>query len=494
MLSIIIAIPVIMWTLSGFMSPIMSSFKPKVKNQFLASKSIDLSKVKVSLDSALLKNRIECISNFRLVELDGKIYYQIRKVADNRLTYIDAQSAAIDSAAAENYAMKIAKQFLGDSTAKVTGVSFIQNFDEEYLDNNRLLPVYRVDFNRYDNTRLYVDPASDRMGLATNDSRAAFSIFFRNFHSWQFLEKLGPFRSAVLVFLAGISFITAVMGIYIVCITKSKKVNSSNSSLKYRRLHRQIGIIASITMLMFTFSGAYRAFVKLEPDTRQLYSINDEFKAAHLSFSFDSIAKRYSVKNVSLAKLNGTNYLRIVSPPNATNAECHKKDKDASQHHMEMKSLPDVIQYVSITDLKELPDGEEAFAKNMACNFSRQSPENIISVTSVTAFDDDYSMMNKRLPVYKVQFNANNNERWYVETSSGKLATKVNDVDARERFSFSKLHMFHFSHGMGKSTRDLLLVFAALVNLLAALTGTVLLVIWYKKKKPKVKLQPKTIS
>ncbi|MNR58605.1 hypothetical protein D3C85_1796430 [compost metagenome] len=44
------------------------------------------------------------------------------------------------------------------------------------------------------------------------------------------------------------------------------------------------------------------------------------------------------------------------------------------------------------------------------------------------------------------------------------------------------LHKFHFVDDIGKTTRDVLTVIAALGNLAVALIGIVLLVFWYKKK------------
>ena len=47
--SLIIAIPVFLWALSGFMHPIMTTFRPKVGTQFLPPQAIDSSKIKLPL-------------------------------------------------------------------------------------------------------------------------------------------------------------------------------------------------------------------------------------------------------------------------------------------------------------------------------------------------------------------------------------------------------------------------------------------------------------
>ncbi|MNE25411.1 hypothetical protein D3C80_1187410 [compost metagenome] len=373
---------------------------------------------------------------------------------------------------------------LGDSTSKAVSVELLKDFDEEYLAINRLLPVYKVSFDRADGIRLYVDATTDRLGLAMDNNRAIFHSFFRNFHSWEFLDHLGNFRLFTLTLIASIAFVTAILGIYITFITKSNKAKSNqNSSVKYRRLHRQIAIVVSITTLMFTFSGAYHAIVKIEPDTRQNYFVKNDFNVTELKFDLDSVAKRYQVKNISIIKMNDTTYLRLsCSADKGFNKEacCEKMSVAASKFGLEKKKDAPVIHYLSLHSLTELANGDVQYARFMAEKFSKN--EDIVSVTPITEFKGEYGFINKRLPVYKVQYKANDNERWYVEPSTGELAAKINDTNLREGLSFAMLHKFHFVDDIGKTTRDVLTVIAALGNLAVALIGIVLLVFWYKKK------------
>lgn len=449
-------------------------------------KNIDLSKARISLDTVLLSNRISSITDYRMVEVDSVLYYQINQ--NNRLTYINVSTGLIDKFAELRYAKQIAQEFLGDSTAKATSAELVKEFDEEYLPINRLLPIYKVSFDRKDGIRLYVDVTTDRLGLAMDNNRAAFHSFFRNFHSWEFLERTGNFRLLLIVFISSLSFLTAAMGIYIAFITKSKKASSfQGSTLKYRRLHRRIAIVVSITTLMFTFSGAYHAFVKIEPGNRSQYFIKNDYVPDELKFNLDSIAKRYQVKNISLVKMKDTTYLRLtcsVSKGIAKDDCCEKMSVAASKFGIEKKLPKPLVHYLSIPDLKELPNGDEQYARFMAEKFSANS--NIETVSMVTEFKGEYGFINKRLPVYKVQYKEHNNERWYVEPSTGELSVRIDDTDLREGLSFAMLHKFHFADKFGKTTRDVLTVIAALGNLVAALAGVILLVFWYKKKKKRL--------
>ena len=91
-ISIVIAIPVVLWAASGFMHPIMSSFRPKVATQFLSAKAIDSSYEKITLENALSINKIDSFKNVRLIHIDTNWFYQVQLIGKNELVYLSAYS------------------------------------------------------------------------------------------------------------------------------------------------------------------------------------------------------------------------------------------------------------------------------------------------------------------------------------------------------------------------------------------------------------------
>lgn len=130
--------------------------------------------------------------------------------------------------------------------------------------------------------------------------------------------------------------------------------------------------------------------------------------------------------------------------------------------------------YLNVSTLKELNNGEEIYAAFLANSYSSNKAEAIVSVKKINSFGGEYGFVNKRLPVMKVQYNNNGNERYYVETSSGKLSVRIEDKDLYEGLSFAFLHKFHFTDALGKTTRDIITVIAALANLIVVVIGLVL--------------------
>src|SRR6202000_2257295 len=78
--------------------------------------------------------------------------------------------------------------------AKVTNVSLVSAFDNEYKSINRLLPVYKVSFDRADGIRVYVETTQDRFSFAMDNRRAVFDEIFRLFHTCGWLDGLGHSR------------------------------------------------------------------------------------------------------------------------------------------------------------------------------------------------------------------------------------------------------------------------------------------------------------
>src|SRR5579875_1715721 len=83
--SLAVALPILLWSLSGFLHPVMNSFKPYVKNQYLPVVAIDTNKIHVSLQEALQQNHIGQLHNFRIVKLDSNYFYQIQQVNSDTL-------------------------------------------------------------------------------------------------------------------------------------------------------------------------------------------------------------------------------------------------------------------------------------------------------------------------------------------------------------------------------------------------------------------------
>lgn len=204
-LSLVIAVPVILWAASGFMHPVMTNIRPKIATQFYPSPGIDYNQINIPLQQCLLQNKIDSFTNVHIVRMGGQQFYQI--IIDNNnldIRYFSSKTGQLLKDGDELYARFLANYFLEGSGkkdnsndissrnelaamsyhdccmramlnimnsrgSKITGVTRVTHFDGEYKYINHLLPVYKVSFDRNDGIRIYVETASGRFSFAIDN-------------------------------------------------------------------------------------------------------------------------------------------------------------------------------------------------------------------------------------------------------------------------------------------------------------------------------------
>jgi len=516
-LSIIIAIPVLLWASSGFMHPIMTNIRPAIATQGIMPVAIDTARIRFPLARALRVHHLDSVSNFRLVHIDTNWFYQVQPLTgasnpNGRAAvpiYISCMNGNILTAGDWLYAQYLARQFLegpainGPATrgavggqgpgtkaasvethdccgaatdivlnpvkgAKVANVSLVSHYDEEYKSINRLLPVYRVSFERADGIRVYVETTQDRFSFAMDNRRAVFDEIFRLCHTWGWLDALGKGRLAIEVLVALTALFTAVLGIFIFFTSRGAGVRG------VRRCHRYTAITAAFFTLLWTFSGSYHALSRFKDDVRDKFSLNSRLAAEATSVDITRLqavcARR--VSNLSMVDMDGVLYWRVSMLPEKMSM--HKdlmKDRKASL-------AP--VAYVRARDYSVLADGDARYAARMAGQFSGYADNEVRKIEPVTSFGDEYNFTDKRLPVWKVSYDRDHHVRYYVETGSGRLASRVDDLVAAEGYSFSVFHKHHFMDWGGKTVRDASTMFWAFAQVLMVVIG---LIFWLKRQK-----------
>src|SRR6187402_2096920 len=77
-LSIIIAIPVLLWAASGFMHPLMTTIRPAIATQAILPAPIDSRRIHMPLQEALRLHHMDSIANVRFVHIDTNWFYQVQ--------------------------------------------------------------------------------------------------------------------------------------------------------------------------------------------------------------------------------------------------------------------------------------------------------------------------------------------------------------------------------------------------------------------------------
>lgn len=457
-------IPIIGWTISGLSHPLMSNWlRPAIAKEAFVPATQDQIAPRISLQQVLDINKVAEIRNFSLIKFDKGAYYQVLG-KDSIYQYYSTADGKLLRNGDKKYAEHLARYFTQDSTSRINKMALQTTFDSHYQPINRLLPVWKVTLDRPDGMDVYVETAQSRMGTFNNNTRKFFLVLFEQLHTWEFLADIGgeQFRIIVMIVVVSLMFLSMLSGLIVYGlfwkkfkeVTQKKKNNGTEDKRIVHRYHRQLGLIISALMLTFTISGAFHLYISLynlkknSNDYQQLVNVK-ELKLSNLNLPVaDS-----SILRIGLAKFNNKTYYQILT---------NKKE----------------VRYIDAATGEELGDGDADYARYLAAYYqdfrNRKIEEsgklsNTVTVTPVKQFTNDYGFINKRLPVEQVSYP--NDGDWYIETTSAKLATKVDGTDRAEGLTFIFLHKFFWMTWAGKDIRDIVSMLAALGILVVSLLG-----------------------
>lgn len=460
-LGLIALVPIMGWTLSGLSHPFMSNwFRPFIPQETYTLPIMSEIKPALSLTEVMDQNHITELRNFGIVKLNGQGYYQVLQ-KDSVLNYYSATDGKVLPGADQAYAIFLARYFTQDSISKIASVKLQTSFDAQYQPINRLLPVWKVSFDRADGMDIYVETSQSRMGTFNNNTRKVMLGVFEQLHTWDFMADMfgDQFRLIFLSCVVGILFLSLMSGLIIYGffwkrfkeIAQKRKAKGTDDKRITHRYHRQLGLIMSFIMLMFFSSAMFHLLVKLhniQPATKNYEQVigRDELKIGnlHLPIADSMVIKQALVKMY-----------------------------DGDDVYYQLTDTKKNIHYFDVKDGVESKYGDINYAGYLAYFYrhKRGDHEGKIDMKFevVKQFNNEYGFINKRLPVVKVSYPGNDN--WYIETATSKLATHVAGIDRAEGLSFIFLHKFFWMTWAGKDIRDVVSILSALSILIVALLG-----------------------
>jgi len=456
-IGLLITLPILGWCISGLTHPMMAHlFKIKPAKRFLMPTAHKLDSTSISLEEALVQHDIKTFSNFRLINYQEQTYYQIIKKGEETL-YINTATNRKLKNGDQEYAKYLARYFLGDEESSITSIAKLNQFTFEYKFINRLLPVYKVSFDRVDLMDVYVETSSSRLGTMNNWTRKTCIAIFSYLHNWSFLQGMPTLKLFLMLAFMAMAFFVAASGLTIYgflwkTFQKQKPSKSSNN----RKWHRRIGLMVSISTLGFAFSGGYHAFAK--SNAAKTVSVEAPVFVRSTIEQFPKLMDKTGdrlIKNISMVQIGTENFFQVSWMEKATETS-----------------------YFNANTLERLGEGEERYAIHLASKYSTLPSDKILSTTSIQKFEGEYGFINKRLPVTKVQYDTKEKNSVYIETSSGKLAATISAPKRLEALSFLMLHKYHFIDPIGKTIRDIIIVSLILGIMLVNILGVVL---WLKK-------------
>ncbi|MDX2034288.1 MAG: PepSY-associated TM helix domain-containing protein [Blastocatellia bacterium] len=453
---------VFVWSVSGFLHPLMSWTQPRPAKMMLPPTPLKAERLGIAPAEALTRNGLQRIRDFNVVSFDGQSYYQVKTADEAPLVYLNTRDGGLLANGDERYAIWLARQYLQEFDAPVMGVALVRDFDHEYKIINKLLPVYRVQFGRADGMRAYVDTSTGLLGTLNNNFKGRLLWLFSNLHNWDWLSFSDTARIAALVTFTIATMAMAISGLLVYGFfwrsfkPVTEKTRTTRNWLK--QYHRRLGVTVSATMLLWSISAAYHAIekpaIREEAKTRyapQEFSPSDA--AISLSQLLVSAPNQKPVTNISMVRVDGKPVYQIF-----------RADRSVAYFDANSGAAMDGV--------------DERYAREIANSFSGLKDAQIVSVKTISQFDQEYGFINKRLPVSRVEYNDANRTRYYVEPAAGVLSLKLGNRKRLESYSFNFLHKWHFLDWAGKKTRDVIMMIFVLLQAVVAGSGLWMFVLW----------------
>jgi uncharacterized iron-regulated membrane protein len=474
-LGLIAAVALMLSSLSGMLHPLMVRLQPAPAKTALDHRVPALDEA-MAPGRLLATNDISEMNDLRIVHWAGESYYQVTLTPMGPRHYFRAIDGALLADGDRKYAEHLAREFVGEAKAPVRGATIIDAFDWEYPRINRLLPVWRVEFDRPDKMRAYVDTRTGRLGTLVNRTKAFSSVEFAILHRWQWLEAISPVARVIALSLILAAAITVTLsGIWLYVARWSQISGRWN----LRRVHRVWGISVSLASLIFVLSGGYHLlYMGIRGDAGERAPAPIELhRAADLKISPAEALKKSgfeAVEAISLARLGGRTYYRVQPAlPRAGTAHHHGGHIPHGKVTPGQVGAPPAPAFVSALDGEILSDGLSRFAAEIARNAVAAEP--VGKAASITEFDQEYGFAFKRLPVLRVNFAGN--VAAYVDPADGAIAAVIDSRDFAEGWIFGNIHKLDWLINFaGTAGRDLVAALLALALAITAFLGIALFI------------------
>lgn len=228
---------------------------------------------------------------------------------------------------------------------------------------------------------------------------------------------------------------------------KSRRVSA------LRRWHRRAGILACAGIFIWALSGSLHPLLtRYQPQAATTQPPPLPAHAMTNVTPLRAVARRHGITHVQRVRLVSWTdrvYFQLITSAGAR-------------------------RYIDTQSGAESERGDQDYASALARHYLGDERSEIASITQITAFDAEYTRVNRLLPVVRVAFAREDGMRVYVDTATSALATQIDDRKALYTSAFTLLHNWHFA-GSGDFPR----VPLAALFVAAALASTVLgAVLW----------------
>ncbi|MEO6697805.1 MAG: hypothetical protein ABIR53_00255 [Paraperlucidibaca sp.] len=460
LLALIAVLPVLAWSLTGLLHPIMARWQPSaaamVPPPAMVNPPVGSSWQALPAPASVLPTSL-VLTELRPLTWQGKAYWMAGG-ADGSRQYFrasDGQLSDIEPA----LMTALARHFTGIASG-APELQLITAFSDEYPFVNRYLPVWRVHFSGQD-TVAFIEPRGLRLAALSDPWKTWFSATFSQLHSWRAWTH-EPSRDITMAIVLSLGLVVVISGILRLF------RRASPAAAFTRRWHRRLGWFVALGAIASMSSGIFHvlAINKSQPS----FNANPPrlaFSAAQLR-TLPPVLGVMGERSLAVASANGPLWMSYAM----TRAQAGGEHAAHQKSHAALVSFAMILQRVDSGQ----PASTEDYVQELATGVLAQYPSAaIISLQAITGFTPEYGFVQKRLPVYQLILDTPDHLAIYIDPIDAVVSSVVTDLARTEGLSFAYLHKALWLDGIvGKETRDVVLGVQALGIFVMACLGLLL--------------------
>jgi len=209
-LGLIFSLSILLSSGSGVLHNLMTYTQKPPPPVCPSGEGISVEKIAVPINEVPTRLGWSTVQSINVRNLAGEPWYQAFTASVEKPGYVNAVDGRVDPTADERYAAQIAAHFLGGAAVRQT--DYLTEFNGEYINIFRVLPVYRFDGDDELHSRVYVSSVTGSVTRYTDDKRQFEANIFTTFHKFGFIPNKFA-RDVILSTLTLGAFVVSILGI-----------------------------------------------------------------------------------------------------------------------------------------------------------------------------------------------------------------------------------------------------------------------------------------
>lgn len=463
----------LIFAISGMTHPLMTWTEPKAASFFPPQVNVS-AETAAKLPAILEQNKISTAMMVKIIPSEEGPLLQVTQSNKAPRRYFDLNTGAEKLNHDQKQAIWLARYYSGLKSTPIKSIQFQTDFSASYPWVNRLLPVYKIEFDTPDNRTTFIYTELSAMAGITNNWKTSVQTVFRTLHTWSWLEDFEYARLFLMLILLLSLLGMTITGIALIFMIKKRTIFEGR-----RKWHRVLSFAIWVPLLFFTASGVYHLLH---------YSFGSNHRGLKLGQSFDVSTIRFGqdltwlnefkdkpLNSLSLVNvLDDTGTPRLLyrlSVPKGQPGQAISRAKRFKGMGVEKEAL-----YFDAKTGKKSTLSDKDVALHVATTKLGFSKDQLTATKLVTHFGPHYDFRNKRLPVWRLDFNTPKGDKLFIDPATGILVDRLVDLERYESYSFSFLHKWNFLAPLiGRENRDIFITMILIVSLIFTCLGFLML-------------------